>query len=92
MPAKSVETLIRSTKIGEITNPKLVQAPPETSVKDGIALMQGSRAGYIVVAKNKKVVGIFTENGRDIVKVGELDEGTVDTLGFRGNFQTILEL
>ena len=66
MPTKSVETLIKSTKIGEITNPKLVQAPPETSVKDGIALMQASKAGYIVVAKNKKVFGIFTET--DVVQ------------------------
>ncbi|MBI1977337.1 MAG: CBS domain-containing protein [Candidatus Omnitrophica bacterium] len=61
MPTKPVEQLIKSTKIGEITNPKLVQAPPETSVKAGIELMQASKAGYIVVAKNKKVVGIFTE-------------------------------
>ena len=61
MPPKSPETLIKQTKISEITNPKLVQAPPETSVKDAIDLMQASKAGYIVVAKNKKVVGIFTE-------------------------------
>ncbi|MBI4358564.1 MAG: CBS domain-containing protein [Candidatus Omnitrophica bacterium] len=66
MPTKSVETLIKSTKIGEITNPKLVQAPPETSVKQGIALMQSSRAGYVVVAKNRKVVGVFTET--DVVQ------------------------
>ena len=66
MPTKSVDTLIKQTKIGEITNPKLVQAPPETKVKDGIALMQTNKAGYIVVAKNKKVVGVFTET--DVVQ------------------------
>ena len=66
MATKSVETVIRAKKISEIINPRLVQAPPETSVKDGIAIMQKSKAGYIVVAKNKKVVGIFTET--DVVQ------------------------
>lgn len=61
MRIKSIEAVVKEKKIGEITNPKLVQAPPETSVRDGIKLMQDNRAGYIVVAKNKKVVGVFTE-------------------------------
>ena len=66
MATKSIETVIRAKKISEIINPRLVQAPPETSVKDGIALMQKSKAGYIVVAKSKKVVGVFTET--DVVQ------------------------
>ena len=66
MPAKAFDVLIKQTKIGEIINPRLVQAPPETSIKDGLALMQTNKAGYIVVAKNKKVVGIFTET--DVVQ------------------------
>ena len=37
-------------------------------------------------------VGVFTEGGRDVVKVGQLDEGNAEIPGFRGNFQTILEL
>ena len=61
MPTKSVEAVLKAKKIGEIINPRLVQAPPETLVKDAIELMQKNRAGYIVVAKNKKVVGVFTE-------------------------------
>ena len=65
-PTKSVEQVLKAKRIEEITTPKLVQAPPEISVKDGIELMQKNRAGYIVVAKNKKVVGIFTEN--DVIK------------------------
>lgn len=60
-PTKSVEAVIRAKKIGEIISPKLLQSPPEISVKDAIKLMQDSRAGYIVVAKNKRVVGVFTE-------------------------------
>src|SRR3989338_8141868 len=66
MATKSLENVIRAKKISEIINPKLVQAPPEMSVKDGIALMQEDKAGYIVVAKNKKAVGIFTET--DVVQ------------------------
>ena len=56
-------------------------------------LQENEKTGVICWwAGGGKEIGIFTENGRDIVKVGELDEGTVDALGFRGNFQTILEL
>lgn len=61
MPTKSVEQLLKEKKIFEITNPKLIQAPPEISVKAAVDLMQANKSGYIVVAKNKKVVGIFTE-------------------------------
>ena len=61
MPAKSVEAVLKAKQIGQIVNPRLVQAPPETSVKDGVKLMQEGKAGYIVVAKNRKVVGVFTE-------------------------------
>ena len=61
-PSKSVEQALKAKRIEEITTPKLVQAPPEISVKDGIELMQKNKAGYIVVAKNKKVVGLFTES------------------------------
>ena len=66
MPAKSVEAVLKAKKIFEITNPKLMQASPEISVKLAIKLMQDNKAGYIVVAKNKKVVGIFTET--DVVQ------------------------
>ena len=61
-PTKSVEQVLKAKRIEEITTPKLVQASPDISVKDGIDLMQKSRAGYIVVAKNKKVAGTFTES------------------------------
>lgn len=61
MATKSIDALLKAKKIQEVINPKLLQAPPETSVKDGIELMQKNKAGYIVVAKNKKAVGIFTE-------------------------------
>src|SRR3989338_216507 len=79
MTAKSVEAMLKAKRINEITNPKLVQAPPELSVKDAIQLMQDNKAGYIVVAKNKKVAGIFTES--DVIqKILERDVNWQDPI------------
>ena len=61
MPPKSVETLLKETKIYQVINPKLVQAAPDLPLKKAVELMQENKSGYIVVAKGKKVVGIFTE-------------------------------
>jgi CBS domain-containing protein len=61
MPEKKIEEIVKSKKIGEIVSPKLVQAPPETPVREALELMQKNRSGYIVVAKNRKVAGLFTE-------------------------------
>jgi CBS domain-containing protein len=66
MTAESVETMLKSKKIYQIVNPKLVQSPSKTPVRDVMALIQSNRGGYCVIADNKKVVGIFTEN--DVVK------------------------
>ncbi len=62
MPPKSVESLLKEKKIGEIVNPRLVQAPSSTSIKDAVRLMQENKSGYIVLAKNQKVAGLFTED------------------------------
>ena len=79
MAVKSVDSVLKAKRINEITNPKLVQATPEISVKDAIELMQQNRAGYIVIAKNKKVVGIFTES--DVVqKILERDVNWGDSI------------
>ena len=64
--SKPVEVLLKEKKIYEIVNPKLVQAPPDITINDAIRLMQENRAGYIVIAKDKKVAGIITET--DIVR------------------------
>ncbi|OGG57584.1 hypothetical protein A2853_02725 [Candidatus Kaiserbacteria bacterium RIFCSPHIGHO2_01_FULL_55_17] len=56
-------------------------------------LLENEKTGVICWwAGSGKEIGIFTEDGRDVVKVGELDEGLSDDIGFRGNFETILEL
>ena len=62
MPEKTIEEIIKEKKIYEIVNPKLVQAPPETPVGKAVEIMQQNKAGYIVVAKNRKVAGLFTES------------------------------
>lgn len=61
METKPVEVLLKEKKIYQIVNPRLVQAPPELSIEEAVELMHGHKSGYIVIAKNKKVVGIFTE-------------------------------
>ena len=61
MPDKKIEDILKDKKIEEIVNPKLVQAQPEISIAAAVELMQANKSGYIVIAKNKKVVGLFTE-------------------------------
>lgn len=39
-----------------------------------------------------KEIGVFEENGRRVVKVGDVDEGDAETGGFRGNFSVVKEL
>lgn len=61
MPAKTVEALVKEKKISDIVNPKIVQAGPDITLKQALQIMQENKSGYIVVAKNKKLVGVFTE-------------------------------
>lgn len=61
MPEKTIEEILIEKKISEIVNPKLVQAPPETTIAQAARLMQENKSGYIVVARKKRVVGLFTE-------------------------------
>ena len=59
---KPVDVRLKQKKICEIVNPKLVQASPDISVKDAVKLMQKNKSGYIVLSKNKKAVGLFTDD------------------------------
>ena len=66
MPAKTIEEILKDTKIYEILRPKLVTALPDITLKEAIALMQREKSGYIVVAdRHLKVTGLFTE--RDVL-------------------------
>jgi CBS domain-containing protein len=61
MASKPVEAVLKEKKIYQITNPRLLQAAPQITVKKAIELMQEEKSGYIVLAKNGKLAGIFTE-------------------------------
>ena len=66
MNPKEVEGLLEEKKIYQIINPRLVQTPVTTPLKDTIHLMQQQRAGYVVITDGKKCAGIFTET--DVIR------------------------
>ena len=63
MPAaKSIEDVLKETKIHQILRPKLVMALPSTRLQEALDLMHTERSGYIVIAdEHSKLVGMFTE-------------------------------
>lgn len=66
MPSKTIEEILRDTKIYQILRPKLVTALPDITLQEALDLMHREKAGYIVVAdQHLKVVGLFTE--RDVL-------------------------
>ena len=59
---RPIQQLVKNIKIGQIINPRLIQAPPDISVRTAVEIMQNNKSGYIVIADHQtKVVGIFTE-------------------------------
>jgi len=57
------------------------------------SLQEGEKSGVICWwAGGGYELGVFEENGTLVVKKGQLDEGNAETPGFRGNFQTLVEL
>ena len=59
---RPIQQLVKNIKIGQIINPRLIQAPPEITVQTAVEIMQNNKSGYIVIADHQgKVVGIFTE-------------------------------
>ena len=66
MLTKTIEEILKDTKIYQILRPKLVTAGPNITLEQALDLMHRERAGYIVVAdEHLKVVGMFTE--RDVL-------------------------
>lgn len=62
MATKTIEEILKDTKIHQILRPKLVTALPDIALKEALDLMHREKAGYIVVADaHLKVVGMFTE-------------------------------
>ncbi len=66
MPAKTIEEILKETRIYEILRPKLVTAHPDITLQQALDLMHKEKSGYIVVADvHLRVVGMFTE--RDVL-------------------------
>lgn len=64
--AKTIESILKDTKIYQILRPKCVNAPPTASLSEAIRLMQQEKSGYIVIRdEHLHVVGMFTE--RDVL-------------------------
>jgi hypothetical protein len=54
---------------------------------------QGEFAGAICWwAGGGKEIGVFSDGGRALIKVGDIEEGTAEEEGFRGNFQTLFAI
>jgi CBS domain-containing protein len=62
MPPKTIEEILKDTKIYQILRPKLVMSLPGISLQEALDLMHSERSGYLVVAdEHSKLVGMFTE-------------------------------
>ncbi len=56
-------------------------------------LSEGELSGAICwFAGGGSELGVFKENGKLVVKKGDIEEGDAENPGFRGNFKTVLEL
>ena len=65
-PAKTIEEILKETKIYQILRPKCVNAGPEFTLQQALDLMHQEKSGYIVIRdEHLHVLGIFTE--RDVL-------------------------
>jgi len=61
MTGKPVAELLQQKKIFQLINPKLVQGSPDLTAQEAVDEMRENRAGYIVIVRDEKPIGIFTE-------------------------------
>ena len=62
MPAKTIEDILKDTKIYQILRPKLVMGLPSMKLQDALDLMHSEKSGYLIIAdEHSRVVGMFTE-------------------------------
>ena len=65
----------------------------EVSANTAWKLLTGEVEGVICYfAGGGTEVGVFNEGAKQVVKVGDVEEGSAESAGFRGNFKTVLEL
>lgn len=61
-PTKSIEEVLRETKIYQILRPKLVMGLPALTLREALDLMREERSGYLVIAdEHSRLKGLFTE-------------------------------
>ncbi|HMU74270.1 MAG TPA: CBS domain-containing protein [Elusimicrobiota bacterium] len=61
MSAKT-DRRLKEKKIGEVVNPRLIQAPADISVQRALEVMRENKSSYLVISEGKRVVGMFTES------------------------------
>jgi predicted transcriptional regulator len=62
MPSKTIEDILKETKIHQILRPKLVMGLPSMSLEEALALMRSEKSGYLIIAdQHSHIVGMFTE-------------------------------
>lgn len=58
-----------------------------------LAVDEGETAGAVCWwAGGGNEIGVFSEDGKAVVKIGELDEGSAEVPSFRGNWKTLFEI
>ena len=59
---KSIEEVLKETKIHQILRPKLVMALPSLTLQEALDLMHNEKSGYIVITdEHTQLLGMFTE-------------------------------
>ena len=65
-PVKTIEEILKETKIHQILRPKCVNAGPDITLQQALDLMHQEKSGYIVIRdEHLHVLGMFTE--RDVL-------------------------
>ena len=65
-PVRTIEDILKETKIHQILRPKCVNAGPDTTLRQALDLMHREKSGYIVICdEHLHVLGMFTE--RDVL-------------------------
>ncbi|MFQ5731760.1 MAG: cyclic nucleotide-binding/CBS domain-containing protein [Planctomycetaceae bacterium] len=73
---RELRGILDTVTVGEVTRTGYPMLSPDDSVQDAIAAMRRSRHGSVIVCRDDRLVGVFTE--RDLLRV--VHEGRVDSL------------
>ena len=66
MAHKTIEDILKETKIYQILRPKLTWSSPNISLREALNIMQHERSGYLLICdEHMRALGVFTE--RDVL-------------------------